>query len=122
MKSFAALQAEYHLHHTQFFSYLQLRHALHPYLAQLEMVPEHNPLEAKILLTNLEAHKISNIYKSLIIHTPDNFEQLRAAWNKDLPQFTEEDWTEALMSPKEAVTVSQFKLIQLKYLHRIYYT
>ena len=69
-KSFTDLSSEYGLHRSQFCKYLQLRHAITPYLAAQIDLPEHNPLEAKVLLTHIKAHKISHIYKTLVIHTP----------------------------------------------------
>ena len=121
LKSFSEMQEEYDLHKSQFYKYLQLRHALTPYLFPDTEIPEHNPLEAKILLTHMARYNISNIYRSLIIHSPDTFEMLRAAWTADIPHLTSEGWGEALQSPREASIASQFRLIQLKYLHRVYF-
>ena len=116
------LSSEYDLHRSQFFKYLQLRHAIMPYLSPLDEIPEHNPLEARVLLTYIKSHKISHIYRTLVRHTPDTFENIKDAWLADLPELSSEDWAEALMSLREAAIASQFRLIQLKYLHRIYYT
>ena len=88
LKSFRDLQEEYELYASQFYGYLQLRPALTPYLSPETEIPEHNPLEAKILLTNMPRHTISNIYRSLIIHSPDTFGVLRAAWMADLHLLT----------------------------------
>ena len=108
IKTFTMLQEKFSLHHTQFFRHLQLRHALLPYLEGSQNIPEHNPLEAKVLLTNLSSHKISCIYKTLVIHSLDTFPQLRAVWASNLTSLADEDWREALMSPREAAIASHF--------------
>ena len=63
MKDFTTLQAEYSLDRTQFYKYLQLRHALAPYRHRMEDLAEFNPLEAKLLNGTLGKGGISRLYK-----------------------------------------------------------
>ena len=41
---------------------------------------------------------------------------------EDLGDLEEEEWMEALMSPRESAITARFRLVQLKILHRVYYT
>ena len=122
LKSFSDLQEEFDLHRTQFFRYLQLRHALTQYLANETELVDHNLLEAKIILSNPANHKISNIHRSIVVHSPDSFDHLRELWVADITPLENERWLDAQGSLGEAALAAQFRFIQQKYLHRIYNT
>lgn len=122
LKSFQDLQTEFHMPQTQFYRYLQLRHALSPSLEGLESLPEFSPIEAKVFMGDLQDHKISKIYQSLITHCSSTLQKLRRDWEGDVGQLEEEDWMEALIAPREAAIVVRLRLLQFKYFHRVYYT
>ena len=77
VKSFAELQSEFQMHSSQFFRYLQLRHALAASSPQLKDLAEFNPLEAKLFNGPLRKGAISKIYRSLIVNSPESFAGLR---------------------------------------------
>ena len=52
---------------------------------------------------------------------PDTLLSLRERWAIDVTELNDEEWTEALASPREVAIKSGFRLIQLKILHRVYY-
>ena len=43
--------------------------------------------------------------------------QVREHWSRDLTDLEDEEWTEALASPREVAIKSGFRLVQLKILH-----
>lgn len=47
---------------------------------------------------------------------------LRARWNQDGLELDDEDWQEAVASPREVAIQARLRLVQLKILHRIYIT
>ena len=122
VKSFAELQEEYGLHHTQFFNYLQLRHALVASHLEKAGMSEFNPLEAKLLQGALGRGGLSRIYKSLIINSPECFQPLRNKWEEQVGTLDEEDWRDARAAPREIAISSRLRFIQLKFLHMAYKT
>lgn len=80
------------------------------------------PLEDRLLDDYLPEKAISLTYRKIVNHTPDAQEKIRAKWVDDLGDIDDDDWREALASPREVAIRSRFKLIQLKLLHRAYYT
>ena len=62
------------------------------------------------------------IYKKLLNNEKDPNTQLRQRWEADLGEMEDEDWADALTSPREVAIRARYKLIQLKVLHRVYYT
>lgn len=63
---------------------------------------------------------ISLTYKKLVNNTPDCLGPLRKAWESDVGLLEEDDWREALQSPREIAVWARFRLIQLPILHRSY--
>lgn len=53
MKSFQQLQTDFCLHKSQFYKFLQLRHALQPHIHTLESLPEFQSLEGRLLTGDL---------------------------------------------------------------------
>lgn len=96
-----------------------MRHALKPVLPREEPFPEASPLVDRLLDGYMPRSAISLTYSKLINNSPDPLQQLRTKWEQELQELDEEEWREALASPRE-VAIS--KLVQLKVLHRIYYT
>lgn len=122
LRSFQDMQDLYHMPKTQFYKYLQFRHALSPSLVGLESLPEFSPLEAKVLMGDLGSKKISRIYQSLVTHSTHMLGGLWERWEVDVGTLEEEDWREALASPRGAAISMRLRLVQFKYLHRAYYT
>lgn len=122
LKSFQQLQTDYAMSKTQFYRYLQFRHALRPQIKDLTSLPAFIPIEDKLFMGDLQDHKVSKIYQSLVTNSPNTLNKLREAWELDLGDMESEDWTEALLSPRETSISMRLRLIQFNYLHRTYYT
>ena len=120
--AFSELREEFGLHHTQLYRYLQLRHALTQYKQSLVDLPDHNPLEAKLLNGAMGKGGISKLYKTLVINSPECFSALRSRWEEMSGELEEEEWREARMAPRELAISSRLRLIQFKYLYLIYRT
>ena len=120
LNSFEELQREFGLHRSQFFKYLQLRHALATY--GLKRLEEFNPLEVKVLSGKMGRGGVSRLYKSLVIHTPDRFDCLREKWEGLVGDLEEEDWRDASMAHREMAISSRLRLLQWKIFHMAYRT
>lgn len=62
---------------------------------------------------------ISLTYKKLINKTPDPLRLVRERWERDGLVLDDEEWEEAVASPREVAISSRLCLIQLKILHRV---
>lgn len=122
LKSFQDIQKDFQMPKTQFFKYLQFRHAISPSLEGLTSLAEFSPIEAKVFMGDLQERKISKIYQSLVTHSSPSLQHLRETWEGDVGPLESEDWMEALASPRGAAIQISLRLIQFKYLHRVYYT
>lgn len=122
LKSFQDLQTDFQMPKTQFFKYLQFRHALSPNLEGLTVLAEFSPIEAKVFMGDLQDRKISKIYHTLVTHSSPSLQHLRETWEGDVGPLEGEDWVEALGSPRGAAISVNLRLIQFKYLHRVYFT
>lgn len=118
--TFPALQAKYSLASSEYFRYRQIHHALLQQIPDIQNIPEYSPLEDRLILDPMPKKAISLTYRKLCNNLPNPFLTLREKWTSDLGQLDDEDWQQALMSPKEVAINCRFKLIQLKVLHRIY--
>lgn len=107
LKTFQRLQEEFDLHKSQFYRYLQLRHALTPYIKDLQTLPEFHPLEGRLLMGDLGAHKIRQLYQTLTTHAPSRLSHTRLAWETDIPALTDDNWTDALASPRGSAVSSR---------------
>ncbi|KAJ1118198.1 hypothetical protein NDU88_006393 [Pleurodeles waltl] len=108
LKLFHELQAEYNMHRTQFFCYLQLPHALMPVcylhlphalmpvIEAEEDILEFSSLVAKLSLSNIKQQKLSEIYKMLIQNLPDPIGEVWRTWKGELGQLDDNDWREVL--------------------------
>ena len=64
-----------------------------------------------------------NFYRGLINNAKgSDFQTLRTAWEGDLGPLSDEEWDEARGSPRMVAIATRFRLTQLKYLHRTYFT
>lgn len=122
LKSFQQLQADFAMPRSQFYKYLLFRHALMPYIRDLDTLPAFSPLEAKLFMGDLQDRKISKIYQTLVTNSPNSLDRLRRTWELDLGDLENEDWTEALLSPRMAAVAMRLRMIQFNYLHRVYFT
>lgn len=93
-----------------------------PSLEHLDNLPAFSPLEAKVFMGDLAERKISKIYQTLVTHCSPSLHKLREAWVEDVGPLEDPDWTEALAAPRGAAIVVRLRLVQFKYLHRVYFT
>lgn len=115
LKSFQQLQVEFQLRKSQFYKYLQLRHALTPTILTLDSLPEFHPLEGRLLMGDLGgAHKIRQVYQTLTTHSKTTLYKTRQAWQDDIPDLTDDDWAEAIANPRGVAVSSRYRLIQFK--------
>lgn len=120
--TFAQLQATYKLSQTEHYRYIQIKHALNATIPTGSSIPEASPLEDRLLTDHLHTKAISHAYKKIINNMPDPLTTLRERWVADIKELDDSDWQDAIASPKDIAIPSPLKLIQLKVLHRIYYT
>lgn len=119
---FASLQQQYHLADTEHYRYLQIQHALHTHLTSKSPLLDASPLEDRLLNGHLPEKTISLICKKLINNMEDTLQSLKEKWTRDGLELDEEDWREAVSSPREVAVQARLHLVQLKILHRIYTT
>ena len=122
VKPWRELREEFQLAPTEVFRYLQIRHAIRSKVPKDTPLPDPSPLEARLLSGYMECKAISLTYCTLINNTPDTMARLRGKWSVDLGELDDDERTEALASPKESAIRARFRLVQLKILHRVYYT
>ncbi|XP_078542242.1 uncharacterized protein LOC144827957 [Lissotriton helveticus] len=78
----------------------EFRHALAPNIANLDSLPEFSPIEAKVFMGDLGDKKVSRIYQTLVTHCSSTLLPLRTVWETDVGPMDEDDWREALESPR----------------------
>lgn len=105
---------------TETFRYLQVQHALQAAIPKGQTLSVASPLEDRILEEYMPKKAISMTYQKLVNNMPDPLLQLRQHWERDITGLEDEDWQEALASPKEVAITSRLRLVQLKVLHRTY--
>lgn len=121
-RSFAYLQREYDLRDTQQFNYTRLIHAIRAHIGGNIDIHTYSPLEDRLLLDPILEKPISTIYKKLINNMPDPLIKLRAHWEREIGEMDDTDWQEAVQSPRIIAMRPRFRLVQLKILHRVYYS
>ena len=117
----ADLKAESQLAPGEFFRYLQVSHAIKAKVPVGTELPETSPLEARLLLDHQSKKDISSTYRTLLNNTPDMLANTRRQWAQDIGDIEDEDWAEAIASPREVGIRTGFRLVQLKSLHHTYY-
>lgn len=120
--SFKYLQDQYHMNVSEYYRYLQIKHAIDSAITPDTTLPASTPLEDRLLTDFLERKATSLTYKKIINNRLDPLGKLRTKWQLDVGDMEDPEWREALASPKEVSTTSKLRLVQLKILHRIYYT
>ena len=116
------LKSEYRLAPNEVFLYMQVRHALKARLPEEVALPETSPLEARLFSEYMPKKAISLTYRKILNNTPEAMPATRKKWTQDLGELTDEEWGAAVASPREVGIRAGFRLVQLKILHRIYYT
>lgn len=106
--SFRELQATYHIPRSFLFRYWQLQHALKAqFPAQISLEPD--PIECLLTSGMLDKHEVKN-NKSL------------TKLQGDIPALGEEEWEECLTTFIPYMIAAKDRFIQLKFIHRAYYT
>lgn len=109
--TFSELQTKYSLAPTEHFRYRQIHHALTTQISDITNIPEHSPLEDRLIIDPMPKKAISFTYRKLCNNLPNPFLNLREQWTADLGHLEEEDWQQALMSPREVAINHRFRLI-----------
>lgn len=104
--TFPELQAKYSLAPGEIFRYLQIWHALTTNIPDLTTIKDSSPLEDRLLADPMHKKAISYTYRKLCNNLPDPLLQLREKWTTDIGQIEDEDWQQAIMSPRE-VAINQ---------------
>lgn len=120
--TFSQLRTTYQMADSEQFRYLQIKHAVTRAIPHGTNLPESSPLEDRLLTDHLTRKAISLTYRKLINNQKDPTHALREKWQTELGDMDNQDWQEALASPREAAIPSRLRLVQLKILHRTYYT
>ena len=103
------LRIEYSLAPTKVYRYLQLPHAPRMALQDTPTIMESSPLESRLLSEYMPSKSILLTYKKLVNNTPDNMTHPREKWSHDLLSLEDEEWTEALASPREMAIHAGFR-------------
>lgn len=102
------------------FRYYQLSHAIK---AQFPLIPNLTMDPVEELLAQEFLDKImSTLYFTLIHKESPKMEALWNKWKTDFPELDREAWEECFEDSSKLVISSRDKLIQTKFLHRVYYT
>lgn len=103
------------------FRFLQVRHAFQ--MQFWEMRVESLPSSLESLLSSEELTKpLSVSYKEFFKNTPQAVVRCREKWVAEIPDVQGEDWDEVWAQPFKHLVSARDRLIQLKFLHRSYYT
>lgn len=114
------MMTKFQLHQWMRFWYLQLKHAAR---AQFPQKPVLQADPIKELLTPGDLTKpLSTLYVVLLGKDSPKIERLWEMWHRDIPALDKEGWEDCLDYGPKLVIASKDKLIQVKFLHRIYYT
>lgn len=123
LKQFSDLQNEFALPHSQFFKFLQLRHACSK--EDRELLATAHPLPPAEIVGNTETSKglISVIYRYLLTqlfskHPVD----LKTKWEGDLGPIEPGIWEEILQAIPKVSVSEQHRLSQIYLIHRVYRT
>lgn len=102
------------------FRYLQVKHAYQkqfPTHITLELDPVERLLTVKVLIAPL-----SSLYFHLTLTSSTKLTRVFLRWQQDIPSLSEENWETCVSSYIMNMTSARDHFIQLKFLHRAYYT
>lgn len=119
LKSFDELKKQYDLPKTQFWRYLQIRHALQKSFESNVHSPKPAVKLDKILQVLGHGHEAAKYYRMLMAYEKDGgMLALRIAWEKDLGvAFGEQDWARICGNSRLMSRDLRVRLIQFKILH-----
>lgn len=120
LMTFQELKGKYGLPNWMFFRFLQVRHAFqHQFPGGINL--ESDPVE-KLLSTKILVAPLSTIYFHITAARPTKLGKLFLKWKEDLPSLEEEEWETCLSSYVSSLISARDRFLQLKFLHRAYYT
>lgn len=105
---------------TIFFRYLQLRHVISAQFPEALTI-ESDPLKC-FLTTRFLGRPWSSIYLSLSLAHSVKLIQLLFKWQTDISYLTKEDWDVFTSNYVTIMISAEDRFIQVKFLHRTYYT
>lgn len=103
-----------------YFMFLQLRNAVWAQFPDPVTVEPHSV--ERLLIFRIIDRTLSSIYSRLVCTLGSGAKRAFSAWQRDLPALTEEDWSEGLQQFIPLMILARERFIQLKFLHRVYYT
>lgn len=121
LKTFAQLKRDLEIPDSWAFQFTRLNHVAHTQFGTEPISLENSSLE-KLLATPEHAKLISSYYSVLLGKELPKEKKIREKWTNIIPELTEEQWGEVLTSYTPKVISARDKMIQLRYLHQMYYT
>lgn len=119
--TFDQLKTQHNLSNPYFFQYLQRRHAFQTHFSSRRV--EVLPFALEDLLMDEELSKpLSAMYKSFFKKTPPAVTRCREQRMAEIPEIQGEDWEDMWDHPFKHLLSARDRLIQFKFLHRIYHT
>ena len=121
--SFEGLQSKYTIPSKHFFKYLQLRSFILSHQGSSLQLPPLSTLE-KIILNYLNSRgQVSLLYNLFVSKSSESSHNILQAWKTDLQEdITEEEWSEAYTLAHSQTINTNSKLLQYKWLNRLYIT
>ncbi len=124
LKSFGDLTRQFNIPTSQFYRYLQLRHAVVGIFGSGAPVPQSAELLDNIIKSYGKGHEAA-VYYSMMMQTLGNgpIIALQKAWERDLNlAFSDEEWNRICKNVKVVSRDARVRLIQFKIIHRFYWT
>lgn len=121
--SFDALSQKYQLPKKHFFKYLQIKSYMLSKNKQIMSPPPLSELE-EITISDIGGKGyVSKYYNLLLAHSTETTVDKLNTWKMDLQEeIDEEDWNEACLKAQKQTINTRFKLLQYKWLMRVYIT
>lgn len=121
LKTFDKLKSLYHLPHTHFFCYIQLRRACQKQFKHVCAPFSEFAIESMLRDDDLQK-PLSNIYKFLFPETNRLLTVCRFKWELVVPDLDTVDWEDVWDAPFTRLISAHDQLIHYKFLHRVYLT
>lgn len=118
--SFQELRRAYDLPPSFHFRYCQLQHALtsqFPNLVTLEL-----DLIERLLISGVMGKPLSSLYLYLTVTHDTDTSATLTKWREDIPNLDDDIWKDVVSVYIPSMIASRDRFIQLKFLHRAYYT
>ena len=121
--SFEQLCQRYQLSRNHFFKYLQLKSYMSLQYKQIMYIPPLSKLE-ELTLANLEGRgHVSKYYNILVAYSTESTLDKLNAWKGDIQEDIDERvWNDACLKAQTQTINTRFKLLQYKWLMRVYIT